>query len=366
MSFATPLWLLLLGVLPLIVLLHMVALRWKAIPVSSLRFWDRVLKERRTSARIRRILRNLLLLLELLAAAGLAFALAGPRLSVGGFASAGNVILVMDASASMQTREGERTRFDLARAQATRVVAGLRRGSRMAIVAAAHAPRLVQPWTDDHQTLDRVLAGLRATDEPADISQSMLFALSLRDPRRGDAVVLVSDCAFDSLPDIDTSVPWMRILSVGTPKENVGITALSLRRTLGGEETYELFLSVRNYTAASVTVPVTVTAGATQVLAESLTLAAREEREISEPWRGPTSGPIVARIDHRDDFPLDDQAYAVLAPSRQIRVNLVGPGNPFLEQALASLPGVVLEEAAPEEWDHPARPGGRAWRCPNR
>ena len=47
MSFASPLWLLLLGLVPLIVILHAIAVRWRSTPVSSLVFWDEVLRERR-------------------------------------------------------------------------------------------------------------------------------------------------------------------------------------------------------------------------------------------------------------------------------------------------------------------------------
>jgi hypothetical protein len=349
MSFTSPLWLLLLGLLPLIVIIHSIAVRWRSTPVSSLVFWNEVLRERRTSIRIRRLLRNLTLLLELLAVALLAFSLAGPRLAGRSFSSAGDTVLVLDATASMQTREGPRTRFDLARTRALEVLGGMRRGARMAVVSAGRTARLLVPFTADRDALRRAIQATRATDEPGDIGKDMLFALSLRDARRGDQVVLVTDGAFDSLGAVDTGAPWMRVLRVGSRRDNSGITALSFRRTLGAEDSYELFVALRHVGAAPVTVPLTVASGGTAVVSQAVTIPAGGERTLSLPWKGPTTGRIEARIQTGDDFPLDDRAYAVFAPARTVRVLLVGPGTFFLQKALGSLPGVVLRTEPPAD-----------------
>jgi Ca-activated chloride channel family protein len=349
MSFTAPLWFLLLGLLPLIVILHTIAVRWRRTPVSSLVFWNEVLRERRTSLRIRRLLRNLSLILELMAVTLLAVALAGPRLPGRAYAAAGDTVLVLDSTASMETREGARTRFELAKMRAVDVLAGLRRGARMALITAARSPRLAVPFTANRDLLRRAIQDASPTDEPGDLKDSMLFALTLRDARRGDQVILVTDGAFDSLGDLDTSVPWIHILSVGTARNNVGITGLSFRRTLSGEETYEMFLAVHNFGRAPVSVPLVVTADRAPVFSSTLRLAADELRTLSIPWKGPTTGRVEARIQAEDDFPTDDRAYAVFAPARSVRVLIVGPGSFFLQKALGSFPGVTVHTAAEPE-----------------
>lgn len=342
MSFAAPLWLLLLGLLPVIVILHSTAVRWRRTPVSSLVFWNEVLREKRTSVRIKRLLKNLSLILEVLAVTLLAVAVAGPRFPGRGYAATGDTVLVLDSTASMKTREGTRTRFELARVRAMDVLAGLRRGARMALITAGRSPRLAVPFTANRDLLRRAIQSASPTDEPGDLRDSMLFALTLRDARRGDQVILVTDGAFDSLGDLDTSVPWMRILSVGTARDNVGITGLSFRRTLSGEETYEMFLALHNFGRAPVSVPLTVTAERAVVVSRTVSLAAGELRTLSVPWKGPTTGRVEARIRLEDAFPVDDRAYAVFAPARSVRVLIVGSGSFFLQKALGSLPGVTI------------------------
>ena len=78
MTFAAPLTLLALLLVPLVILLHTIAARWTSRDVSSLAFWEEALRDMRTSLRIRRLLRSLALLAAVLAVATLAVGLARP------------------------------------------------------------------------------------------------------------------------------------------------------------------------------------------------------------------------------------------------------------------------------------------------
>jgi Ca-activated chloride channel homolog len=345
MSFASPLWLLLLGLLPVIVILHAMAVRWRGTPVSSLVFWNAVMRERRASLRIRRLLSSLSLILELLAVAALAVALAGPRVTRSSLAAEGDVILVLDATASMQAREAGRTRFDLARARGLELVAGMRGGQRMAVIVAARAPRLAAAFTDDRAALRRALQAAAPTDEPGDMADSMSLALSLREARRGDQVVLLTDGAFDEIAGVDASLPWLHVIRVGTAGDNVGITGMAFRRTAGGDAEYELFLAVRSRADRAVSIPLTVSVEGTSVVARTLDLAPGERATLSIPWTGPTAGRVEARLRTGDALPVDDAAYAVFSPARRVQVLVVGLDTWFVQKALEALPGVTVRLA---------------------
>ena len=348
MSFASPLWLLLLGLIPLIVILHALSVRWRNTPVSSLVFWEEALQERTARMRLRRILGSLVLLLQVLAVTALAAALAGPGLTIRSLSSAGDTILVLDATASMQARESAGTRFDAARARGLELIAGMRRGARMAVILAARAPHLLQAFTADRAVLRRALQAAAATDEPGDVADSMTFALSLRSARRGDQVLLLSDGAFESLGSIDASRPWIHIELFGSAHDNAGITGLAFRRAAAGAAPYELFIAVRNSGQRPVTAPLLISVGGVTVVSRTVTVAPGERAALSIPWKGPTTGRVEARLQTTDAFPLDDHAYAVFAPSRQIRVRVVGASTYFTQKALSVLPGISMRtEAAP-------------------
>jgi len=342
MSFSSPLWLLFLLLVPLLIIIHALSIRWRSLTASSLVFWNEILRERKASLRIRRLLTSIVLALQILAMTALALALAGPLVAGLGGNGSQDVVLVLDATASMQTREGARTRFDVARERGLARAAGLHGGARMAVVLAEKSPRLLAAFSGDTTALRRSIQAARATDEPGDVAQSMLFAMSLRDPRRGGQVVLETDGAFDELRGVDTSLPWIQVDVVGTARDNVGITEMAFRRASGADAGYQLFLAVRNAGRAPVTVPLTVSAGGRDIVVRSLTIAPRQRTAVTLPWTGPTTGRVEAVLRTGDGFPLDDRASAVFAPARTLQVLVVGLRSWFVRQALAALPGVTV------------------------
>ena len=342
MSFTSPGWLLFLLFVPLVVVLHALTFRWRSISASSLVFWTEVIREHRAGLRIRRVLRSLVLLLQVLAMAALAFALGGPLIFGPRSSGSQDVILVLDATASMQAREGARTRWDLARDRGLALASGLRGGARMAVVLAEKSPRLLSPFVADKNALRRLIASARATDEPGDVASSMIFGMSLRDPRRGGRVVLETDGAFDELRGVDTSLPWVTVDTVGTRHDNVGITGMAFRQGSTTGAGYQLFLSVLNAGGTAAMVPLSIRAGGKDVVTRTLTVGAGQRSTMTVPWPGPTSGRVTASLLTHDALPLDDTAYASFAPARNLQVLVVGSQPRFIQQAFASLPGVTV------------------------
>jgi len=338
-SFAVPLALLALVLVPLVILLHTIAARWTSRDVSSLAFWEEALRDMRTSLRIRRLLRSLALLAAVLAVTTLAFGLARPLVGRPAGAAAGDTVLVLDASASMASRSGSAGRYDEAKEEALRLVAGLRRGARMCVIAAGAAPRVLAPFTDNRDVLRRAVGSSSATDEPGAPVESLLFALGLREQGRSASVVFVTDGAFSDLGDADPRRTGIRVLIVGRRAENAGITAMSFRRTAAGG--VELFVSVAASAGMPRVLPLVVSAGGRTVVRREVPLGGSGTGSVSLPWDGPAEGRVSARIEVDDGLAADDEAYAVFAPARSMRVLLVGRPDAFLEAALSRFPGVL-------------------------
>lgn len=341
MTLAAPLALLALVLVPLVVLLHTVAARWRLRDVSSLAFWEEALRDMRTSLRIRRLLRSLSLLAAVLAVAALAVGLARPLVGRPGSGEVGDTVLVLDVSAGMGSRSGGTTRYAEAKEEALRLVAGLRRGARMCVVAAGAAPRVIAPFTDDRDALRRAIGESSVTEEPGAPVDCLLFALGLREQGRATRVVFVTDGAYASLGDADPDRTGVRLVTVGGRADNAGITAMSFRRTAAGG--VELFVSIAASGGTPRAVPLVVSAGGKAALRREVTLDGTGRASVSVPWEGPTAGRVSARIEVDDALAADDAAYAVFAPAKTMRVLLVGRPDPFLEAALSRFPGVLLK-----------------------
>ena len=115
---------LLAGAIPLIVFLHSLKPRGLKVATTTLFLWERILRERPLGTRLGWLLRhNVLLLLQILAAVALIIALADPALLHFG-SSAGDLIVVIDLSASMRKIIETQTRTDfLADGDSVKVVA---------------------------------------------------------------------------------------------------------------------------------------------------------------------------------------------------------------------------------------------------
>ena len=225
------LWLFALAV-PL-VLFHLLKPKRTRRVVGSVLLWREV--ERALEARhpLQRLRRNLPLFLQLLALASLAVALATPLVPAGRGGGGGHdLVLVVDASASMQARDGPHgeSRFEVARSEGRELARGLRSGERgLILVATPRGPRTAQGWTDDKGALDDALVGLVPTDGSAELGDTLVLAAAAARPLGERAeVVVFSDGGGAPVPALDFAGK-LRYRALGSTGENVGITAVELR-----------------------------------------------------------------------------------------------------------------------------------------
>ena len=316
------LWLLL--TLPLIILLYVVRQRRRQQVVSALFLWT----EAKVSARRRRrISPTWLLLLQLLLATLLAFALAQPRLRLTG---APPRVFVVDASASMASSQVglSGSRLDEAVAEADALLGD---AGEVAVVRAGLGARVVQPLTGEHARVRQALSGLVAADAGAAVSEALELARSLVP---GAEVHLFSDQAkpagFGNVTEH----------AVGQNAPNLGISAFELAYG-------QLFVSVVNSSDAPKTVELLLSEGGGD--SDSVTEGATEVRtSLLVPARGQanTSVPVASEVGlyraqleglDNDALSLDNEAFA---GSRSLRVRFLGDA-PVLDRFVKALPNTV-------------------------
>src|SRR5690606_22540294 len=121
MGWATPWAFALLILVPLVLLLHSLRLRRREVRISTLYLWEDLLRERRSTLGMSKLLRSVLLLLQILGIVALTFGLADPFATIPS-TKEGDIVLVLVASASMRTRTRSEERFEQARSRAVDLV----------------------------------------------------------------------------------------------------------------------------------------------------------------------------------------------------------------------------------------------------
>lgn len=327
MQLLTPVGAAALVAIPAIVALYFLKVRRPKVPVSSLLFWRQQTIDRQANAPWQRLRVSLLLMLQLLVAAALAFALMRP-----GFARSSRVasttVVLLDGSPSMLATDVRPNRFavavDAARGM-TRDVGGARQ---MAVVLLGEHARLLAPATSNRGTLRRVLAAAQAPAQTANLEEGISVANSLLAGRPGGSVVLISDGHFGVPSPAPRVAAPLRYLSVGTAGENVGIEALS--RQAGG------IVSIRLANLGRERRDLQIELRADGQLVDVLPARVDGNESTDVDWPGLPKGASVveARITPGDAFALDDAAWLVTADTAPRRVQLVTAANGFLQRAL--------------------------------
>ena len=345
MQFAYPLALLSLLAIPVIVALYLLRPRRRRVIVSTTALWHKALKDRERGLGLRRLLRNTSLVLLLATALALGLGLAGPQWPTRA-SERTDTVLVLDVSASMKTRAGIRTtRFDLALAEAGRIVEGLPGDGRMIVMTSGRKAVLRTGFESDRDVLRRALSQLRPGDEAGRPREALELALSLVRGREHGQIYFLTDGAFD--PDVDPGSPQVAFRIVGERAKNVAITRFDLRQEPAGDDRFQALLGLRNYTDAPVTVQASVTLEGRALFSDTIELKARADENLILPFMGRAIGRAAARIDVDDDLAADNHAYAVVNTGRPLRVLLFSAGNFYLESVLQALPGVALVK---REW----------------
>jgi Ca-activated chloride channel family protein len=351
MQFLTPIGFLLTALAVPILLLYMLKLRRKQVEVSSTFLWAQLLRDQQANAPWQKLRRNLLLILQLLILSALVIAVARPAVQIPAVAS-GSVIVLLDGSASMNATDVRPSRFERARKSVQALINGLASDSAMTLILAADSPQTLVSAETDKATLTQALDKAHVTQGHADWQAAFALAAGSARSNQGQATtVIISDGCLPEkgLPALPGDV---RYVPVGESQDNLAISALALRSAQKGPQ---LFAEANNYGAADRNVLLSIYFNDELIDARQLTLRAGSRESLTLDNLPNTSGIYKARLSdpkqntRLDALALDDQAFAVYQSSAARRVLLVSRGNLFLEQLLASLPGIQPFRALPAE-----------------
>lgn len=344
----TPLALIGLVSLPIIVAFYMLRLRRRDVPVGSTFLWQQLVRDVEANAPWQRLRFSWLLLIQLLIAAIVVAAAARP------FASsvsdlAANVVLIVDTSASMASATADEDRVAEARARAVDVVGRLPEGGRVTVVAASDTASVLVSETDDRDAALEAIETIDATQRAGDLTDAFALASALAARDTDSTVVVVTDASGNELPDLGVEAPVL-VERVGATDANQAIAALSAVRRAGGAQ-LDLFVAVANPSAADATRRLEVRADDVLVEARDLQIPAGQRSEVligSVPSGAVT---VEARLDGSDALATDDRAFTVVPAAGTTPALIVGPGDPYLENALALLPRLQLYAVGEEGYE---------------
>jgi len=365
MSFLAPVALAGLVFLPVVVAMYLLKLRRDDAVVPSTLLWRQLVADVEANAPWQKLRRSLLLLLQLLLVAILAILAARPFVERPA-GLAGDLVLVIDTSASMQSTDVTPTRLDAAKAAAVEALKDLPAGGKVSVIAAGRSARVVANGTADLGRVRQAIAGIAGSSDVGDLGDALRLASALA-ARSGDAEILVAtDAALATPPDAASLEAPVRVLQVGREANNQAIVALAVR-TQPNNLSHSAFVSIANLGLERVDRKIEVYADRSLREARTVTLEPQVRTDVAVDDIDDPDHPaavVEVRLTNADDaatapadaLALDDRAWAIIPPAQLRTILLVSDGDPYLETALSYLPDTELYGVTPAEYGPQTKP----------
>lgn len=336
------------------VALYILKLRRRPVAVPFSRIWERILSDKEATTLFSQLKRLLSLLLQLAMIAALVFALGDPRRG-GDPQSARNLVVLVDASASMKATDVAPSRIELARKEVEKLVRGLGGSDRLLVAQMAATVTPLSTLTGDVAELNTATRAIKATDTAADFGRGINYALDVLNGLPNPEIVVVSDGALGDPGDVQsTGGVKLSYLPVGKSGQNLAITEFSVRRYPLDKSRYEVLLEVTNTNDTPATVELTLLGDGQIVDVSRLDLKPGERLPRFYKDLGGASRTLEAVIKPlngaRDDLGADNHAYALMPERRRSHVLVVSTGNTYLEAALLLDEYLEVQAIAPSEY----------------
>jgi hypothetical protein len=299
--------------------------------VATLRFW--VTAERPTVVSPRKkIQQPLSLLLQLVSICLLLLAIAQLRLGSQSSTPFDHV-LILETSAWMGARSAAprpqgappATLMDEARGRARAYIRALPAGDRIMLVRADGLSTPATVFEANREKLEEAVAGSEPGATALNLDLALEFAHQIQQlsARRAGEIMFIgsgriSEREITALAS--RNVPNLRIAPVADATENVGLRKIGLRRSASAPDTWEIFVSVRNYGSKPHTVNLALLFGGAPAGTQSLSLPPNSEQEAMFEHRTRAAGLLEARLLTRDAFPADDRAVIELPEQKTLSV----------------------------------------------
>jgi len=363
-------WIVLASVPPLLILLYFLKLRRVPLEVPSTYLWHRTIEDLHVNSIWQRLRQSLLLFLQLLLIALLIFACLRPGWK-GAKLSGGRYIFLVDTSASMSATDVEPSRLETAKARVADLIDQMNSGDVAMIISFSDGAKVEQQFTDNRSALRRKLRQIEPTNRPTNLREALRAADGLANPGRTSVrptddpdtidvqvadplpaeLYIFSDGGFDPVADFALGNLTATYIKIGKEEKpgNVAIASFATERNPEKLDQQQAFARLENYGTDTVTVGVSLYLNDQLRDADEVTLEAGKGKGIQFELLDTDvleieEGVLRLEIQHKDDLPLDNVAYAALNMPRRANVLLLTPKNDALRFAVATEEALKIAE----------------------
>jgi hypothetical protein len=310
----------------------------------------------------RRIHQPWSMLLQLISMLLLLLAIAAPR--IGDLGAAHDHVLLLDTSAWMGARARQGILLDQAKTAALVYVRSLPLLDRVMLVRADALATPVTQFDSDKNAVADAIRRSRPSTSALNLEQALEFAQQaqrLQSQKAGEIVFVGAGRI--AKQDTELAVPPnLRVISIPSNGENVGLRKLSVRRadstaaaTTAGADTWEAFVELRNDGSLPREITLLLQFAGVAAGSKTMTLAAGSQTQATFLFHAKAAGFLEARVTSTngrgDAFPQDDAAVIEVPVGKTLRVAVYSPEPDLLKPLLTGNPLVQATFDLPAKYD---------------
>ncbi|MFK7766965.1 MAG: BatA and WFA domain-containing protein [Mariniblastus sp.] len=344
-------WVVLGLVPPLIFMLYFLKLKRIPVEVPSTYLWIKTVEDLHVNSIWQKLRKNILLLLQLLAALMLLVSCLSPGCE-GTKLSGNRFIFLVDQSASMSATDTESgiSRLDESKKQIYTLIDRMSSTDAAMVISFSDSAQVVQSYTTRKAILKRKVKSIPQTERGSDMKEALLNASGLANPGRTSdrnsktdvqvaesvpaKMFIFSDGAVKKIPTFNLGVltPEYRPIGGLEPPTNIGITAFSINDQIDGGGQVQVFARIQNSGMEDKEVGISMFVGGDLKDARQITVpglgGVAQNFDVTAFIPGlEKATPIKLQIDDKDIYMQDNVAHCVLNPPRISRILVVSDFN---------------------------------------
>ena len=293
--------------IPVIVLLYyFFRKKYKDQPVSSTLFWVEIMQETKVSPYLKHLQKNALLYLQLLSLILFVLALMNPFVKTTEIAGEQSIWIV-DTSATMLAKNGDRTTFEEHKEEMKSLVSALG-GRPLTIITTGEEPKAILRQETQNSAIHKAIEDLQVTYEEEQLSKAIDMATAFIGESSTSIYVFTDSVERGELPIKSERITWL-VKGASKGLENVSITRLAATAL---EDTALALVQLKNETESPQAVQLSLLDGTeNRILKEEITLQGGEE--WTKTFEGlPLTNVLTATIQVDDDYEVDNTMRTLL------------------------------------------------------
>lgn len=326
-----------LGAIPLIIMMYILKQKFEEREISSVYLWQQVLKDIEVNTPWQKLKKNLLLLLQLLAAFLLIFALADPFVNLRGSDYA-NLIIVIDNTGSMNATYDQSTRLEKAKDLAETLVKNSATGTQITLISAGSHPKVELNNTIDKLEAINKIKAIKTSNSSGNINDaiSMVKAMSKQ--------ALTYKAVFYTDSGVNLEGLNGEVVGVAKPVDNVSLDMLT---HTAKDDKLKVLIRTTNHGNTDVIREITVYGNDKVLDIKNVELKAGETISVLSEADNIDISYLYAELSEGDGLISDNTVFDVVKPSQLQKVLLISQSNLFIEKAFNVIDHVELYKSNP-------------------